>query len=396
MLWNLAQFPHSTQKPPLRLNTGTTPPPRLPWDRGNGMKVSVMSLNPLRQFPTSPLPVPDLISLSDSEEAHSHEPNVGRTKSDPLHLQAARTLTHMLAHTPSEPLPMPVPLLDTHLPSTIYYGGHKIHYSMYKSIPQLVMTDSQGMVIGLPVDQDLVLVFYEAEHLAFSISYPASSLHQLFRPFLFTASRTRPRTRLAPTPSTDNLRNLLSTEQIRQATSLVPMDNSKDTWVESNQTVLTKLTDLMSSVLKSDTHYLPISHMKVVSSNTGVSQYLQAPILSWNPLSLPTSDIKSLFKPRAPQDWCKQEADARQAANIYWALLQPFLVTADLEDVIHHTVVATKVEGKQPLSALVGGSQEALWLGIGHMMNMFLWVTLKAFKLKLSSIVLGRLSRLRY
>ena len=306
---------------------------------------------------------------------------MGRPRTDTLHIKAGKELRRMLNLTPANPLPIPVPILDAHLPTNTYYGGNKIYYQMYQGIPQL-LTYKLGLLLNLPVDQETVRVSSEGGHLVFFITVPAYQMHSVFRPFILAANKTRPQTKQVTLSSTSALRQLLTCDQIRRATSLVPMENSRDKWVESNMTIQKKVLEVMKAAQKDVTFRIPYNCPLVTSSNTGMSQYLQAPVIRWDRTSAPPTDLHLLLKPEIEQKFCCDEKDARTNANRFWTNLLPFLVTADIIDVIHHTVVAVKVEGKQPLSTLVQGSQEAIKLGTEQLETTFLRAILQAFKIK--------------
>ena len=70
-------------------------------------------------------------------------------------------------------------------PSTMYYGQNKVFFQMYKGLPQLLFC-SMDYVHHVPVDQKLVRVAKEDEHLVFFYqgSGIACNIHALFWPFL--------------------------------------------------------------------------------------------------------------------------------------------------------------------------------------------------------------------
>ena len=71
----------------------------------------------------------ELLVLSDSEEGDAVTPPVGRSRLDPLHLAAAEVLDRLWHETPADISPIPIPGIQGHTESTIYYYGSRIHYN---------------------------------------------------------------------------------------------------------------------------------------------------------------------------------------------------------------------------------------------------------------------------
>ena len=120
----------------------------------------------------------------------------------------------------------------------------------------------------------------------------------------------------------------------------------------------------MSEVQKDRQYHIPIAHVDIVSSNTGVSQYLRAPLIPWNSNPRSSSDLRLLLKPSVGQSFLADEREARAAAYLYWVVLQPVLLSSELNEIMQNTVVALKREGKQTFSSLASGQQGALQLAL--------------------------------
>ena len=45
---------------------------------------------------------------------------------------------------------------------------------------------------------------------------------------------------------------------------------------------LAEINKIMAEVQKDIHYHIPIAHVDIISSNTGVSQYLRAPLILWN------------------------------------------------------------------------------------------------------------------
>ena len=161
----------------------------------------------------------------------------------------------------------------------------------------------------------------------------------------------------------------MSHEQVRRHTSLTPASNSQKQWVESNRSNLTIIENIMSEVQKDRQYHIPIAHIDIVSSNTGVSQYLRAPLIPWNSNPRSSSDLRLLLKPAVGQSFLTDELEARAAAYLYWVVLQPVLLSSELNEIMQNTVVALKREGKQTFSSLASGQQGALQLALKPLQN---------------------------
>ena len=294
---------------------------------------------------------------------------------------------------PPAPLDIPVAKYDNHTPMTKYYGGHLIHYQLRNSLPQLVVYHS-FQPHTVPVDQNLVKVAKDEAELIFYINVPASDLSDLFRPFIWAGSLQRPQTRKQTDPASSlAFRQFMGHEQVRRHTSLNPASNSQKQWVESNRSNLAEVNKVMSEVQKDVNYHLPIAQLDIVSSNTGVSQYLRAPLIPWNSTPRSPTDLRLLLKPSVGQSFLTDEWDARAAAYLYWVVLQPVLLSSELNEIMQNTVVALKTEGKQTFSSLASGQQGALQLALKPLQNMFSRSLVKSFaiKHKLRLTVLGNL-----
>ena len=176
-------------------------------------------------------------------------------------------------------------------------------------------------------------------------------------------------------------RQFMAHEQVRRHTSLTPSSNSQKQWVENNRSLLTDMNDLMAEVQKDDQHRVPIMHVDIIS-NTGVSQYLRAPVIQWNTTQRSTSDLRSLLKPAVGQSALTGERDTRSAAYLFWVIVQPVLLSSELNEIMQNTVVALKREGKQTFSSLATGQQGALQFALKPLRNMFSRALVKAFAFK--------------
>ena len=97
---------------------------------------------------------------------------------------------------------------------------------------------------------------------------------------------------------------------------------------------------------------MPIIHIDIVSSNTGVSQYLRAPLIPWNTSQCSPTDLRLLLKPSVDQSFLTDEREARSAAYLFWVVIQPVLLSSELNEIMQNTVVALKREGKQTFNSL--------------------------------------------
>ena len=347
--------------------------------------VSSPSINP-SVAPRSPT----IVTLDDSDD---HSPPFDLSKHAPIHQRAAIKLQQLIAASPAAPLPLPVQKYDAHTPMTMYYGRHLVHYCMYDSLPHLLVYHL-CKPFPLPVDQDLVRVAKDGEDLIFYIRIHTSELSDLFRPFIWAGSLQRPQIKKASDPASSlAFRQFMAHEQVHRHTSLTPSSNSHKQWVESNRSLLTEMTDLMAEVQKDDRHRVPILHVDIISSNTGVSQYLRAPVIQWLSSQRSSSDLRSLLKPTVGQSALTGERDARSAAYLFWVIIQPVLLSSDLNEIMQNTVVALKREGKQTFSSLATGQQGALQFALKPLRNVFARALVKAyaFKHRLRLEVLGTL-----
>ena len=117
--------------------------------------------------------------------------------------------------------------------------------------------------------------------------------------------------------------NFMAHEQVRHHTSSTPVSNSHKQWVETNMSLLADMNKLMAEVQKDDHYRLPIVHVDIISSNTGVSQYLRAPLISWNTTHRSPTDLRLLLKPTVDQSFLTDETEARSAAYLFWVVVQP-------------------------------------------------------------------------
>ena len=75
---------------------------------------------PPSEMTTSSQQGPSMIILDDTDDV---SPPLNKTKNDPLYVRARELLNTIIAKGADGPLPIPVPKIDNHLPSTRYYGG---------------------------------------------------------------------------------------------------------------------------------------------------------------------------------------------------------------------------------------------------------------------------------
>ena len=182
-------------------------------------------------------------------------------------------------------------------------------------------------------------------------------------------------------------------EQVRRHTSLTPASNSQKQWVETNMSNLAEVNRVMTEVQKDIHFHIPIAHVDIVSSNTGVSQYLRAILIPWNSSPRSPTDLQLLLKPSVDQSFLTDEREARAAAYLFWVVLQPVLLSSELNEIMQNTVVSLKREGKQTFSSLASGQQGALRLALKPLQNMFSRALVKSFAVKhrLRLTVLGNL-----
>ena len=127
----------------------------------------------------------------------------------------------------------------------------------------------------------------------------------------------------------------------------------------------------------------------MVSQN---SLYVQAVRLVCEAPSVPPHPV-SKHKPTVGQSALTGERDARSAAYLFWVIIQPVLLSSDLNEIMQNTVVALKREGKQTFSSLATGQQGALQFALKPLRNVFSRALVKAyaFKHRLRLEVLGTL-----
>ena len=159
----------------------------------------------------------------------------------------------------------------------MYYGTDKVFHRLHKNISQLLHHISRPL--HLPVNQEMVLVSLDGVHLVYFIPVPAFQLHALYLPFVLAGSRTSPQQQPTATSALSGLRQMLMCEQLCLATSMVPMVQLNDKWVESNSAFMLEVLDLMEKAQKDPHLFLPSIHIDITSSNAGLSQYLRAPVL---------------------------------------------------------------------------------------------------------------------
>ena len=300
---------------------------------------------------------PTIVTLDDTDD---QAPPFELSKHAPIHKRAGKKLQQLISESPAAPLPLPVQKYDSHTPMTMYYGGHLVHYQIYDSLPQLLVYHLYKP-LPLPVDQDLVRVAKDGADLIFYINVPVSELSDLFWPFIWAGSLQRPQIKKPADPASSlAFRQFMAHEQVRRHTSLNPVSKSLKQWIESNRSLLADMNNLMAEVQKDDQHRIPIVHVDIVSSNTGVSQYLRAPIIPWNTTQRSPSDLRLLLKPTVGQSVLTSEREARSAAYLFWVIVQPVLLSSELNEIMQNTVVALKREGKQTFSSLAAGQQGAL------------------------------------
>ena len=171
-------------------------------------------------------------------------------------------------------------------------------------------------------------------------------------------------------------------KQMRRHTSLTPASNSQKQRVESNMSLLADINKLMAEVQKDVRYHILIAHVDIISSNMGVSQYLRAPLIPWNTSQRSPTDLRLLLKPSVDQSFLTDERDSRTAAYLFWVVLQPVLLSSELNKIMQDTVVALKREGKQTFSSLAAGQQGALQFALKPLKNMFSRTLIKAFAVK--------------
>ena len=311
------------------------------------------------------LPVPDLDTT---------EPPVGGKASNPLHFRAGVELSRMLHSQVSVPLPLHISTLSGHTPSTIYYGNNKVFFQMYNGLPQLRMY-SMAQLHHIPVDQELVRVAREGEHLVFFIRIQADNIHALFRPFISAGSTTRPLQATATQAPASTVRHLLRYKQLSRATSMLPTGQNPDICVESHAQFRDEIFENVAKLQHSPNHSVIVSLPDIVSSNTGISQYLGTPIINWSQLHNPPSALHLVLRPEVPSTSLADEHDA-------WACVHLLLLASDISDVMSYMVTATTVDGKLMFDALVKCFQEAVNLPVTPLQQLFLQKLCIAFTSK--------------
>ena len=108
---------------------------------------------------------------------------------------------------------------------------------------------------------------------------------------------------------------------------------------------------------------------------------------------LQSTDLRLLLKPAVDQFFLTDEREARSAAYLFWVLIQPVLLSSELNEIMQNTVVSLKREGKQTFNSLAAGQQGALQFALKPLQNMFSRALIKAFAVKhrLRLAVLGNL-----
>ena len=322
---------------------------------------------------------PTVVTIDDNDDK---APPFDLSKFAPIHKKAGERLQILISEWPAAPLPMPIHKYDSHTPMTMYYGGHLVHYQMYESLPQLLVYHLYKPH-PLPVDQDLVRVAKDGADLIFYINVHVSDLSDLFRPFIWAGSLQRPHVKKTTDPASSlAFRQFMAHEQVRRHTSLTPVSNSQKQWAETNMSLLADIKKLMAEVQKDEHYRLPIVHVDIISSNTGVSQYLRAPLIPWNTTHRSPTDLRLMLKPTVDQSFLTDEREARSAAYLFWVVVQPVLLSSELNEIMQNTVVALKREGKQTFSSLASGQQGALQFALKPLQNMFSRALIKAFAVK--------------
>ena len=290
----------------------------------------------------------ELVVLSDSEEGDAVTPPVGRSRLNPLHLAAAEVLDRLWHDTPADISPIPIPSLQGHTESTIYYCGFCIHYQWHEEIPSsfcLRATDTSTSWLT----RIFVSVFREGGHLAFSIAEPDESMHAIFRPFVLAALLTRPQmSHTHPSPR-DQLRSVAALYLVCQCASFTPMDPSKDKWVESDKALATKLLAAIEDARKNTNLRVQARPVPVISSGTGFSQYFQGPLISPSAAAPAHRDLYALFHTHIPRYLLLNKSRERSAAHHYWSLLHPLQLARDLATVTDSTVFTVKQKGFRSL-----------------------------------------------
>ena len=328
---------------------------------------------------------PKFVDLSDTEDGDDVHPPVGRSRHDPIHLAAAEAMDCMWHDIPPAVPPIPIPGLRGHTEATIYYCGSNIHYKWYDGLPQLLLIEGNGY-IALPVDQDFVRVFREGGHLAFSIAEPEESLHAIFRPFVLAALRTRPKTCHPERTTRDQLSTTASLDVIRKRSSFIPMEASRDKWVEADRTLAKKMLATVEDARRNANLKVLACPLPIASAGTGFSQYFLGPSLSSSASSPELRDLFSLLRTNISRSLLADELRERSAAHHYWTVLHPLQPAHDMASVADSTVFTVKQEGVRsvPLPTLLRGIQAAVSLSFDHLEEMCARSLTKAIQAKVA------------
>ena len=97
------------------------------------------------------------------------------------------------------------------------------------------------------------------------------------------------------------------------------MATSKNKWVELNASLRDELLGLMGKVQQDPHFHVPVLDVDITLSNTGISQYLRAPLLNWSKMTHPKTNLQLLLKPDVDQTFLADEKDARCAAYLIWS-----------------------------------------------------------------------------
>ena len=237
---------------------------------------------------------PAMITLDDTDDVSLL---FNRTKSDTLHLRARERLNDIIAKGSFDPLPITVPKNRQSLAVHQVLRGDSVRYKYRDGLPYL-MYWHLSKTIELPVDKDLVEVAMDGEHFNYFINVPSYKLTDFLRTFIMAGCRFRPK----PKPPTEaalslELNNIMTCNQVRKHTSLVPMATSKNKLVESNALLREELFGLMGKVQQDPHFHVPVLDVDITSSNTGISQYLRAFLLNWSKMTHPQTNLQLLLKP---------------------------------------------------------------------------------------------------
>ena len=331
---------------------------------------------------------PEVVTHSNSEDDDLTSPPIGRSKTDPIHMTAGDILDQMWHDIPAQIVPIPMPGIHGHTESTIYYCGSKIQYKWHENIPQLLLME-ENKCRNLPVDQEYVKVFKVGGHMAFSIAEPEAQLHSIFWPFIFYALKQSP---LEKSPNVskkhEHLRNMANMDLIKKNTSFTPMDSSKEEWEERDKDFAERINSVIEKVAFSPAYNYKITAtpLPVISSATGMSQYLQGPMLQIRSTVPKHKDLFKLLRVNVNETMLADEHRARTAAFHLWSLVHPLQFSKDLLSIVDSTVFESKREGIKslPLNILVQGIYDATSLTQEHLENMFYRSLAKAVQIKMN------------